>query len=61
MSEHLSCSNPFSSTKILRGYGAIRSPVCFLGQGVSVNFWKVWQSSLAWPRLTAKVQVTSLT
>jgi hypothetical protein len=28
---------------------------------LSENFWNVWQSAGAWPRLTAKVQATSLT
>ncbi len=32
--------------------------VCY---AASENFWNVWQSAGAWPRLTAKVQVTSLT
>jgi len=30
-------------------------------QLLSENFWNVWQSAGALPRLTAKVQVTSLT
>ena len=31
------------------------------GYAPSENFWNVWQSAGAWPRLTAKVHVTSLT
>ena len=30
-------------------------------QGFRLNFWNVWQSSRAFPRLTANVQVTSAT
>ncbi len=32
-----------------------------VGQDFGVNFWNVWQASGTWPRLTAKVHVTSLT
>jgi hypothetical protein len=37
------------------------APLSAAGQRARVNFWKVWQLSGARPRLTAKVQVTSLT
>ena len=32
-----------------------------LRQEVRANFWNVWQPAGTWPRLTAKVQVTSAT
>ena len=50
-----------AGSEISRGYGAFRSPERRRGQALSENFWKVWQSSRALPRLTAKVQVTSAT
>ena len=31
------------------------------GQDFSANFWNVWHPAGTWPRLTAKVHVTSLT
>jgi len=40
---------------------ATGTPRLAIAQLLSENFWNVWQSAGALPRLTAKVQVTSLT
>ena len=52
------------SLRVLRSapsVDAIGVSSCIGYQALSVNFWKVWQSAGAWPRLTANVHVTSLT